>query len=246
MKYYNFFIDDNIFFLRDIYKNNYKNLFDHFYLAGLKKLHDEYGANFTLNLFFSDPSSGFDLTQFPDTYYDQWKEIASWLKLSFHAYAEAPMFPYKSDGERFSCLIEDFIIIKKEVLRFAPKDSFIAPVIVHYFDFDGPDDLDFLKSQGMKVMLVRETGKDMAFCKDRKIFVGEVEFFCNNTSPEEIEEKLTHSIADNRTYLNIGSHEQYFFKEYPRYLPDHFERIERALKILKVNNYRSVFLNSIL
>ncbi|MFH2068906.1 MAG: hypothetical protein ABII89_05530 [Candidatus Omnitrophota bacterium] len=38
---YQFFIDDNIFFLRDIFQNNYKSLFDCFYLAGLKELHQK-------------------------------------------------------------------------------------------------------------------------------------------------------------------------------------------------------------
>ena len=51
---YNFFIDDNIFFLTDIAKERPKSLFDHFYLAFLKRLHDTYGAKFTLNLFYKN------------------------------------------------------------------------------------------------------------------------------------------------------------------------------------------------
>ena len=49
---YNFFTDDNSFFWTELIKTRPKSLFDQFYLKFLKKMHDEYGTKFTLNLFF--------------------------------------------------------------------------------------------------------------------------------------------------------------------------------------------------
>ena len=40
-KMYNFFIDDNIFFFDDLIRREKKSIFDCFYLAGLKVVHEE-------------------------------------------------------------------------------------------------------------------------------------------------------------------------------------------------------------
>ena len=64
---YRFSIDDNVYFLRDIFQKGYRSLFDCFYLKGLKDLHDRYGTKFVLNLFFTT-GPDFNLTQFSDKY----------------------------------------------------------------------------------------------------------------------------------------------------------------------------------
>ena len=43
----NFFIDDNSFVFTDLAKQRPVHAFDHFYLAGLEKIHDKYGLIFT-------------------------------------------------------------------------------------------------------------------------------------------------------------------------------------------------------
>ena len=44
-------IDDNSFVFTDLAKNKYASLFDHFYLKGLKTLHEKYGSKFILKCF---------------------------------------------------------------------------------------------------------------------------------------------------------------------------------------------------
>ena len=43
-KTYNFFIDDNIFFFSDIFRDDPASLFDHFYLNSLRKVYEKYGT----------------------------------------------------------------------------------------------------------------------------------------------------------------------------------------------------------
>ena len=68
MKQYSFFIDDNIFFLKEIAAQKPRSVFSHFFLANLKKLHDKYRTKFLLNLFKGDQNSGFMLDEFPGCY----------------------------------------------------------------------------------------------------------------------------------------------------------------------------------
>ncbi len=91
---YRFGIDDNSFFLRDIAQKNYKSIFDCFYLKILQELHHKYGTLFVLNIYYTT-ADGFDLTQFPARYKQEWLDNADWLKLSFHAYANDPDRPYQ-------------------------------------------------------------------------------------------------------------------------------------------------------
>jgi hypothetical protein len=247
MSYYNFFIDDNMMFLKELVQKRYKSLWDHFYLKKLKLLHESYDAKFTLNLFFMDSTGEFSLSDFPNSYFDEWQACSSWLKLSFHAYAEKPAYPYAKNGERYNRLAEDYRLIKKEVLRFAPESSFIAPVIIHFFDCDSPTDLAFLKAQGMKVFSVRQPkNRDLEYSPDREVAITGVELFCNRLTVAEIRQKLSQSFTEQKKYINIGTHEQYFYPDYARYLPDHFDRIEAALNILYVNDYQSLFFNEFL
>jgi hypothetical protein len=67
-----FFIDDVIWFLRDIARQRPKSIFDHPFMGGLKKAHDEYGLKVQLNLFYrTDYFYGMDeftLADFQDAY----------------------------------------------------------------------------------------------------------------------------------------------------------------------------------
>ena len=48
-------IDDNCFFMTDLARQKPARLFDHFYLNGLKKLHEKYGSKFILKCSFFRP-----------------------------------------------------------------------------------------------------------------------------------------------------------------------------------------------
>jgi len=62
---YRFSIDDNSFWLRDVAQQNYDSLFDCFYLDILRGLNREFGAKFTLNIYY-EADDGFQISEFPD------------------------------------------------------------------------------------------------------------------------------------------------------------------------------------
>ena len=75
-RYASFFIDDAIWFLRDIARMRPKSIFDHPFLKPLKEYHDRYGLKLQINLFYrTDFFYGMDecsLREVPDTYKAEW------------------------------------------------------------------------------------------------------------------------------------------------------------------------------
>jgi len=86
---YRFAFDDTSFCFRDIWQNQYRSLFDCFFLAMLRDLHNKYRTKFVLNIYYTTADE-FDLTKFPDRYRSEWLDHADWLKLAFHAHADQP------------------------------------------------------------------------------------------------------------------------------------------------------------
>ncbi len=156
-KRFKFQIDDNSFWLRDLAQNNYKSIFNNFYLAGLRNLFKKYGAKFELNCFYTCParlypfrpvmpssimppndtndrrrvpqSADFDLSMMPDQYKSEFEDNADWLRLAFHAHAEFPDSPYKNASvEKFT---GDFDRTAAEIRRFAGR-AYTPPAIVHW------------------------------------------------------------------------------------------------------------------
>ena len=58
-KRYTVRIDDNCFFMTDLAREKPARLFDHFYLKGLKELHEKYGSKFILKCFFRNEHDSF-------------------------------------------------------------------------------------------------------------------------------------------------------------------------------------------
>ena len=140
MNSYYFFIDDNIWFLRDLAKERPTSLFDHPYLKFLKEMHQKYGMKVQLNIFYethpkSDPlgdAGAFTLKEMPDCYKPEWKETARWLKLAFHAKAEFPDIPFINIT--YDEMMFEFSRIRDEVYRFAGEDSFCYSHMVPHWN----------------------------------------------------------------------------------------------------------------
>lgn len=68
---------------------------------------------------------------------------------------------------------------------------------------------------------------------------------CNATSVADTASALEASIKDPRVAEIIGmvTHEQYFWPFFPRYLPDHFQRMEAAIRWVTERAYKPVFLH---
>lgn len=140
MKNYIFFIDDNIWLFQNLATEKPVSLFDNDYLAFLKRMHDTYGTKTQLNIFYSTspeniPKSTreyteFNLSMMPDTWKDEWKANADWLKLAFHAKREYPDWPYINAAyEEFKA---DFDLVNNEIKRFAGEEVISKDMVIHW------------------------------------------------------------------------------------------------------------------
>jgi len=150
-KRYNFFIDDNSFFLTEIARDRPASLFDHFYLKFLREMNRKYGAKITLNCFFEnahDPDH-FTMDKFPTDYKAEFQDNAEWLRLSFHARSEFPDRIYQnSDAETLG---RDFDRVVAEIERFAGAEAYIAPVVLHWA-ICRPEAIKALTDRGVRVL----------------------------------------------------------------------------------------------
>ena len=126
----NFYIDDHIFTFTDLAKQRPKRAFSHFYLAGLKKIHEKYGFKVTLNCFYHNDHHEFVLKDMPDVWKREFIDNSDWLKLSVHSYGEFPDRPYaEASAEDFG---RDYDLIRNEIVRFAGEETFIPPIVIHW------------------------------------------------------------------------------------------------------------------
>lgn len=66
----------------------------------------------------------------------------------------------------------------------------------------------------------------------------------NLSTLDEIEEEMK-GYTDNE-YIGWGTHEQYFYPEYFAYQPDYEEKLMKACKVLKDNNYEFIFMQDLI
>jgi len=257
---YRFSIDDNSFFLRDIAKENYASIFDCFYMKGLRELHSKYGTRFVLNIYYTT-EDGFDLTQFPDRYKHEWKDNSDWLKLAFHAYSNKPDRPYQHAPA--SELIVDLKRVAEQIVRFAGEQTYSPPTVIHW-GMVQPTALKPLFENGVRVLsgyfrrlndtwdvnyLLDDTRSeylsrhDALMDFDSGIVFSKVDIVCNTTPIERIIptlEPLTKD-PDQAEIMDIFTHEQYFWPFYSNYLPDHFQRLDTAIRWVTQRGYKPVF-----
>ena len=125
-------IDDNSFVFTELTRQRPKHAFDHFYLAGLKKIHDETGMKVVLNCFYRNDhdKDGFLLNEMPDIWKPEFEDNSDWLKFAFHSYSEFPDRPYlEASAEEIG---RDYDLVQNEIIRFAGEKSFIAPLTIHW------------------------------------------------------------------------------------------------------------------
>jgi hypothetical protein len=115
-------LDDTIDVLEEINRKaaGLRSIFDVEVMALLKRFHEDYGATFSLYLFY-EKLDGFDLSQMTDQFADQWRANSDWLKMSFHSRTKKPgvVDYYLYDRADYETARKDFLDIKREILRFA-------------------------------------------------------------------------------------------------------------------------------
>ena len=257
---YRFSIDDNSFFLRDIARKSYTSLFDCFYLKKLRDLHTRYGTRFVLNIYYTT-EDGFELPQFPDRYKGEWQGSSDWLKLAFHAYANKPDRPYQYAPA--SRLIADLDKVAEQIIRFAGEQTYSPPTVIHwgmvqptalkplfergvrvlsgYFrNLNGVWDVNYLFNDVRSEYLSRH---DALIDFDSGIVFSRVDIVCNSTPIDRIVPTLEPLAKDpdQAEIMDLFTHEQYFWPFYSNYLPDHFKRLDVAIRWVTEHGYKPVF-----
>ena len=257
---YRFSIDDNSFFLRDIAQSGYASLFDCFYLRGLRDLHERYGARFVCNIYYTT-GDDFSLPDFPDRYRGEWADNAEWLKLAFHAYANKPDNPYEhAPAER---LVADLDQVAEQIHRFAGEAAYSPPTVIHWGVVQ-PAALPALASRGVRVLSGYfgrcPTGWSVHYLLDDAraeylsrhdaladfasgIVFSKVDIVVNTVPIDRIVPTLAPLAADPNTaeIMDIFTHEQYFWPFYANHIPDHFDRLETAIRWVTEHGYEPVF-----
>ena len=265
---YRFSIDDNSFFLRDIAHNDYRSLFDCFYLRTLRDLHKQYGTKFSLNIYYAaadndnfPTDADFRISQFPDRYKSEWQDNADWLKLAFHAYANKPDWPYQ-DAEPKK-LMADLDLVASEIHRFAGEETYAPPTIIHwgmtrheaftplfnrgvrvlsgYFrQHDGRWDVNYNWDDARSEYLsCHNAWKDF----QSGIVFSRVSIVCNSVPVDRVAATLEPLAQDPNTaeIMDLLTHEQYFWPFYSRYIPDHPQRLDTVLRWVSERGYKPVF-----
>ena len=87
-QYIHFSFDDVYACLKDIteHADQYQSVFNNEKLGWMKRMHDTYGAVFSLYTFnYFSGDSEYDISNLPNCYATELIENASWLKFGFHA-----------------------------------------------------------------------------------------------------------------------------------------------------------------
>lgn len=130
-----FFIDDVIWFLRDITRERPASIFDQHFLKVLKTAHDKYGLKVQLNLFYRTDyfygTDEFTLSDVTDAYKAEFEANSDWLKMSFHAKQEFPDYP--NVNADYDDIKELYTMMKNEVIRFAGENSWGGDSLVTHW-----------------------------------------------------------------------------------------------------------------
>jgi len=257
---YRFSIDDNSFWLRDIAQKGYDSLFDCFYLDILRKLHSEYGAKFTLNI-YHHTADGFEIDEFPDRYRGEFEDNADWLVLAFHARANDPDRLYQYAAPE--TLIADLEQVNEQIIRFAGEQTLAPPTVIHW-GMIMPEALPALYEQGVRVLSgfspPRPFGWDVNYWLDDArsewlyhhealkdfasgIIFSRVDIVCNNTPIEQVESALKplYDSPLQAEIMDLFTHEQYFWPFYVHHIPDHGERLDATIRWVTERGYEPVF-----
>ena len=259
---YRLSLDDNIWFLQDIAKNNYKSLFENPYLALLKRMNDKYGAKVHANIYYCcSEFGGFNLSQFPDKYKSEWEEASEWLKLTFHAFKNYPDNPYDGDTNKVHLqATEECEMVNNEILRFAGEKSLSNYTTIHWckglvdackgFKKNGYNILqggtatrNYYISDDVFNNAVRKYG--YYYDAENDLVFSTSNICLNRTpyTPDVIKKRLEHVTAQYplNGFIDLIIHEQYFYPHFRLYRPDYAERVEAGISWCHEHGYKPSF-----
>jgi len=261
---YRFSVDDNIEFLKDLgtRPDDYPSLFDHWYAAFWRRMHEEFGAKIHLNIYYQTVTRDFTLRQMPEKWRDEWEANSDWLHLSFHALQDQPPRIYRD--ATYGRMAADYDLVVGEIRRFAGHSVLSTETTVHWAEAPR-EACRALYDRGIRVLIaifrpesggecttgyyLPESVKDHANTRDcyydpdaDLLFVTE-DATVNSLAVEEVEPWLDRQGADPHTgeLMELLIHEQYFRKELPYYQPSIEEKVVRCLRWVTARGHQPVF-----
>lgn len=259
---YRFSTDDNIWFLRDIARHagTYTSIFQNPYLAFWRDMHHKYGTKIHHNIYYE--TSGFNLSQMPDKFRNEWRANASWMRLSFHARANDPARPYAhASAEQIR---EDYRMVNHEIERFAGKETLSPAVTTIHWGATTKAGARALREEGVRILLGVDAfhddlpyvgyylsipqmhhmlGRDYWKDTETDIIFLHHDIVVNGVALEKIVPYLERIAADphESEVMELIIHEEYFDPDYRGYEPDYRQRVERAIEWVTRRGYKPVF-----
>lgn len=267
-------VDDNILFLEDLTRNQrrYHSLFENPYLALYRSVHEETGACVHLNLFyetgdlsaFSGERPYFNLSMMTSRFREEWRANADWLRLSFHSRTEHPGPPYSTPEE--DKIAGDCQLVQWEIRRFAGDETLSEVTTVHFCacpienvralrelgvqglaGFTGWGDQVRLSYHYPPEVAQRVAQRHFWVDTEEKIGCARIDSTLNTISPEDLPgqlEKAGQSGAQNG-FLEFMIHEQYFYPDYCRYIPEFGDMVFSACRFARDRGYMGQSLSTL-
>jgi hypothetical protein len=256
-----FSVDDCIWFLRDIARQNFGSIFENEFLAFWRGLHDENGLKVQFNLYLEDLDTGFTLREMPDRYAGEWRQNADWMRLTFHARADRPDYPYAAAS--YDEVARDLRAVTAEIGRFAGPELLSACTTLHW----GTATIDgcrALRDGGIAALVgyfeLRQGQPWVAYYLDPEttaylnrhdtwyderlglLFIKH-DLVLNCHALDDIVHRLDgiHARPDEREVLELMIHEQYFAPTWHGYQPDAQDKVRRAAAWVTQHQYRWAF-----
>jgi len=260
-KRYRFSIDDNIEFLKDMGLGSYDSLFDHWYMAFWRDMHERFGAKIHINIYYQ--AAGFNLTQLSDRYKPEWQANADWLRLTFHALQNKPDRIYKD--ATYDQIARDFDLVTDQIRRFAGEELLSNFTTIHWAEAPR-DACRALRDRGIEGLIggfwnaqrggyrtayyldpddarhlgMRDYWKDL----DEGFIFVRCDAVVNNLRLENVRSHLD-AVEQNvhrSELMELLIHEQYFRRDLPRHFqPDVQRKVIAALEWVTARNYKPVF-----
>lgn len=217
-----------------------------------------YAFDETARACFSKEHAPFDLSMMTDRFREEFRANADWLKLAFHARSEFPDALYKNADPEV--IREDCIAVCREIVRFAGAECISNSTTVHWGEAN-PECVRALRALGFRSLtgyfelregdrtlvsyyapaeLVRHIGaRDFWVDTEEDMIFGRIDRVLNVGSAEEIRADIRDIVRDTHRggFVSVMIHEQYFYGDYKRYLPDFEARVLSTCAYLAENGY---------
>ena len=271
-KKYRFSLDDNIWFLQNLAKNKdvYTSVFEDPYLTLLKTMHDRYGTKFHLNIYYECPEfGGFNLTEMPERFKDEWRGNADWLRFSFHANANLPDRPYAYAD--YAQTKFEYERVAEQILRFAGEEAFADSVTTIHWGDATVDAVRAVRSCGIRAMVGSFRWADPKGVSIRYHLNAEqcalmnIYGFYYDRAEDMVFFKYGGGSTQHGTLAGLHDsydlfctqhplytfrefcvHEQYFYPHYSAYMPDYYERFDTAILWAVEHGYQPAFVSEII